>query len=149
MTILASPMLEILDEDFDGDRFKFLSRTPALSWVEHKRNSGAEWLVTASGHTRSTALLLSFEKEQVIVFYWLIMQAFSWHKCPRIFPALKLKKLWRNWFTLLSHFISLACQWSEDKLDIVSSSETNWKNVYNWSYRFVGPFRYLNQLPID
>ena len=35
MTILASPMLEILDEDFHGDRFKFLVKnsSPFLSGI--------------------------------------------------------------------------------------------------------------------
>ena len=127
-----------------------LSRTPALSWVEYKRNSGAEWLVTVSGYTRSTALMLSFEKEEPVsaFLFGLCMQAFSWHKCSRVFAALNLKKVWRKWCTLLSHFISLACQWSEDKLDTVSSSGTNSTNLYNWSDRFVGPLRSLNQLPI-
>lgn len=48
-----------------------LSRTPALSWVEYKRNSGADWLVTVSGHTRSTALMLSFEKEEPVIAFLL------------------------------------------------------------------------------
>lgn len=36
MTILASPMLEILDEDFHGDRFKFLVKnsSPFLSGIQ-------------------------------------------------------------------------------------------------------------------
>ena len=50
---------------------------PFLEWNTNGIVARSDWLPLLVMRTRSAALLLSFEKEQVIVFYWLIMQAFS------------------------------------------------------------------------
>lgn len=122
---------------------------PFLEWNTNGIVARSDWLPFPVIPGPQLWCWASKKKIKSLPFYWLIMRAFSWHKCSRVFAALNLKKVWRKWGTLLSHFMSLACQWSEDKLDIVSSSGTNSTNLYNWSDRFVGPIRYLNQLPID